>query len=57
MMMVVQKTEHKIKETTRSNNQGHEDYLHESRHLCSYVVTVLHRKKKLVVRDSIRRYI
>ena len=41
MMMVVQKTEHKIKETTRSNNQGHEDYLHESRHLCSYVVTVL----------------
>ena len=41
MMMVVRKTERKIKETTRSNNQGHGDYLHESRHLCSYVATVL----------------
>ena len=39
--MVVQKTERKIKESTESNNQGDEEYLHESGHLCGYVITVL----------------
>ena len=31
----------RMKKKTESYNQGHEEYLHESRHLCGYVISVL----------------
>ena len=39
--MVETKTEQYMNESTTSNNQGYEEYLHGSRHLCGYVITVL----------------
>ena len=39
--MVETKTEQYMNESTKSNNQGYEEYLHGSRHLCGYVIAVL----------------
>ena len=33
----------KMKQNTESNNQGHEEYFHESKNLVVYLITVINR--------------
>ena len=41
-------------ERTESHNQGHEECLHGSRHLCGYVISVLNGK--LIKLSNIQKY-